>query len=70
MIERYSRPAIWLHWTIAALMIYMLFWGEDLIRVAKTATDPTGPSLHITLGVSILVLSVLRLSMTRSACNW
>jgi cytochrome b561 len=56
--NRYSNTAILLHWLIAILMIYMLFWGEDLIRGAK---DSFTPSIHASIGVSILVLSVLRL---------
>jgi cytochrome b561 len=56
--ERYSTIAILLHWLIAGLMIYMLFWGEDLIARAH-GTD--GPSRHATLGVSILILSLIRL---------
>ncbi|MEO6609834.1 MAG: cytochrome b [Aestuariivirga sp.] len=55
---RYSNIAILLHWLIAALMIYMLFWGEDLIRGAK---DSFAPSIHASIGISILVLSVIRL---------
>lgn len=55
---RYSNVAILLHWTIAILMIYMLFWGEDLIR---NAPGTFYPSIHASIGVTILVLSVLRL---------
>lgn len=57
-LTRYNSVAVALHWLIAALMIYMLLWGEDLIR------HPTGtynPSLHASLGLSILVLSLVRL---------
>lgn len=56
---RYSNIAILLHWAIAALMIYMLFWGEDLIRSAK---DSFTPSIHASIGITILVLSVIRLA--------
>jgi cytochrome b561 len=56
---RYSKIAIYLHWLIAALMIYMLFLGEDLIAHAK---GTYGPSIHATIGVSILVLSLARLA--------
>ena len=55
---RYSNIAILLHWLIAALMIYMLFWGEDLIRNDKGTFFP---SVHASIGITILVLSVLRL---------
>lgn len=55
---RYTNIAILLHWTIAVLIIYMLFWGEDLIRNDKGTFYP---SMHASIGVTILVLSVLRL---------
>lgn len=54
----YTNGAIYLHWLIAILMITMLFLGEDMIR---HATGTFYPSLHASLGVSILVLSVIRL---------
>ena len=56
--SRYSTVAIALHWLIAALMIYMILFGEDLIR------RPTGtfyPSLHASIGISVLILSLARL---------
>ena len=54
----YSKGAIWLHWLIAALMITMLFFGEDMIR---HATGSFYPSLHVSLGISILMLSLVRI---------
>jgi cytochrome b561 len=54
----YTKTAIWLHWAIAALMIVMLIFGEDMIR---HATDTFYPSLHASLGISILVLTCVRL---------
>ena len=57
--SRYSNIAIMLHWLIAAIMIYMILFGEDLIR------HPTGtfyPSLHASLGISVLILSLARLA--------
>jgi cytochrome b561 len=56
--SRYTNIAISLHWLIAGLMIYMLFFGEDLIARAH---GTAGPSLHATIGVSILILSLARL---------
>ena len=53
--SRYSTVAIILHWLIAALMIYMILFGEDLIR---RPTDTFYPSLHASIGISILVLSL------------
>jgi cytochrome b561 len=56
--SNYTKVAIYLHWLIAILMMTMLFLGEDMIQ---HATATFYPSLHISLGVSILVLSLVRL---------
>ncbi len=57
---RYSNVAIILHWSIALLLIYMLFWGESLIKAPGGGT-PSSPMLHVSLGLSILILSLARL---------
>ena len=57
---RYDIVAISLHWLIAALLIFMLFFGEDLMKAGKGGSA-FGPSLHVSIGSSILVLTVLRL---------
>jgi len=59
---RYDSVAMVLHWVIAALMIPMLFFGEDLMEVEDGGGGTFLPSLHVTIGVAILVLSVLRLA--------
>jgi len=60
--ERYSAVAIALHWIIAILMIFMLFPGEDLIKVDEDQSlAGFGPSLHASIGITILILSVARL---------
>jgi cytochrome b561 len=56
---RYNMGAIYLHWIIALLMIYMVFFGEGLIRRQQATFYP---SLHVSLGVLILVLSLGRLA--------
>jgi cytochrome b561 len=56
---RYTKVAIYLHWIIAIFMIYMLFLGEDWIAHAH---GTYGPSVHASIGVSILVLSLARLA--------
>ncbi len=55
---RYTNVAIALHWIIAILMVYMLFLGEGLI---KNVQGTYYPSIHASLGLSILILSVARL---------
>ena len=56
---RYTQVAIWLHWITAVLLIYMLFWGEGLIRNVQGTFYP---SMHASIGIVILVLSVARLA--------
>jgi cytochrome b561 len=57
---RYTQVAIWLHWITAVLLVYMLFWGEGMMKASGGAA-PANPALHVSLGVTILTLSVLRL---------
>jgi cytochrome b561 len=57
---RYDTVAMSLHWLIAVLLIFMLFFGGDLMKGEKTGSF-FGPSLHASIGSAILVLSVLRL---------
>ncbi len=56
--SKYTKGAIYLHWTIGTLMIIMLFFGEDMIR---NATGTFYPSLHASLGIAILMLTLVRL---------
>ena len=57
---KYDRLAIWLHWFIAAMMIVMLFFGEELMDGDEGGGNFL-PSLHISLGSAILALSLIRL---------
>ena len=65
MPARYSRVAIWLHWSIAALMLPLFVSGplmEDLVE--NRATLLLGGivyALHKSLGLTVLALSLLRL---------
>ncbi len=56
---KYDKIAVLFHWVIAALMIYMLLFGEDLM--SRRAADASGATWHASIGIAILVLSVLRL---------
>ena len=65
---RYDGVAMIIHWLTAVLMIYMVFFGEDLMKsgeeLAKAgdiANATFEPSIHVTLGVSILLLTILRI---------
>ena len=46
---------------MAALLIFMVFFGEGLMEVDGATASTLLPSVHVSLGVAILVLSVLRL---------
>jgi cytochrome b561 len=61
MTPRYSRPAIWLHWIVATLMIVNVALGlyaqiapEDWVRPLIDT--------HKSVGITVLGLAILRLS--------
>ena len=65
---RYDGVAMLIHWLTAVLMIYMVFFGEDLMksgeslaRAGDTANATFEPSIHVTIGVSVFVLTLLRI---------
>ena len=63
-VQRYNLIAIILHWVSALLMIYMIFWGEGLVKGKPWMTPPTAainPGLHASLGILILIIAVVRL---------
>ena len=61
-LQRYNLVAIILHWVTALLIIYMLVWGEGLIRGRpENHVAATNPGLHASLGLSILILTAARL---------
>ncbi len=62
--DRYSTGAIVLHWLTALLVIFMIVFGEELVEGAEH-DDAAGtflPSIHVSVGVTILVLTLLRLA--------
>ena len=62
--SRYSTVAVLLHWTIVALLVWtvLLAWSaEDLKGMAKM-----GPlQLHKPIGITILLLTLVRLAWRR-----
>jgi cytochrome b561 len=59
---RYTKTAVWLHWVTAALMIFMLFWGEELMEVRRGESLANWqPSAHASIGILILLLAMARL---------
>jgi cytochrome b561 len=60
---RYTRTAIALHWIVATLVIAEIAWGWWMQEIPK---QPPGPradayNLHKSVGLSVLLLTVLRL---------
>ena len=55
---KYDAVAMALHWLIGIPMIVMFFFGEELMQ---GGAGTFLPSLHVSLGVTILLRSVLRL---------
>ena len=60
--QRYTLPAIWLHWIVAALMVFNIVLGltadafpDDWVR---TVIDT-----HKSVGISVLGLAILRVGL-------
>lgn len=65
VLPRYTRVAILIHWVSAALLIFMLIFGEELMEAGdeggETLGGTFGPSLHVSIGALILGLSLFRI---------
>jgi cytochrome b561 len=61
--ENYGSIAKWLHWGTAVLFLgsYITFYYRDWITEAKTPENWTALQLHLSIGVTIAVLVVLRI---------
>ncbi len=67
----YSFAQIALHWVIAALVIFQLFFGEDIVPAYRayrrgteaTPDDVTNANIHVYVGIAIFVLAILRLAI-------
>lgn len=67
--QGYSGLQILLHWLIAALVLFQLVFGESMVSVVDALEegripDPTDKALagaHYWIGISVLVLVVLRI---------
>ena len=65
---RYDTVSMLIHWVTAALLIFMIFFGEDLMATEEEGQEAGEalagtflPSLHVSIGVTILVLTLLRI---------
>jgi cytochrome b561 len=66
--KRYDAISMLLHWVTAVLMIPMIFFGEELMEAGEEAGEAAveaigtfGPSLHVSIGIAILLLTLLRI---------
>ena len=60
---KYTNVAIALHWIIALLVLFLLFPGEDFIKVHRgESLAGWQPTAHASLGVLVLILSLVRIA--------
>jgi cytochrome b561 len=67
----YTRTQIVLHWVIAALVIFQIVFGEDIVpafRAFRQGTEPQADALfsanlHVYVGLAVLVLATLRVAL-------
>jgi cytochrome b561 len=65
---RYDAVAMVLHWVTALLLVFMLVFGEELMEAGDEAGElgeglagTFAPSLHVSIGAAILILTLLRI---------
>jgi cytochrome b561 len=65
---RYDFVSMIIHWVTALLMIFMIIFGEELMEAGEDAEDigeglggTFGPSLHVSIGAAVLILTLLRI---------
>lgn len=67
----YSSIQIALHWSVAALVLFQLVFGESMVAAtdaaetgeALSAKDAVLASAHYGVGISVLILVALRLGL-------
>ncbi len=63
---QYSRVAIALHWLMALLIIPMVLFGEEMMEIEREAGNTIegilSASIHVSIGLSIFILSLVRLA--------
>ena len=60
---RYHGAALFLHWTLAALLVFQFALGLRLDSVAPGGAKFTAYQFHKSIGISILLLSLARLAL-------
>ncbi|MCC2099280.1 MAG: cytochrome b [Hyphomicrobiales bacterium] len=67
----YTGTQIFLHWAIAALVIFQLIFGEDIgaaWRAYRRGLEPSADAtfaanIHVYIGITVLVLALWRLAL-------
>ena len=59
--SRYDLVSMAIHWITALLMIGMVFFGEELMEVEDGTGGTLLPSLHVSIGIAILLLTLFRI---------
>lgn len=60
-VQRYSYPAIVLHWVQAAIILWLLWLGWTMVDLPKGAERTAAYGLHKSIGLVALLLVVIRL---------
>ena len=60
-MHRYSQTAIFLHWTIAVLLAFQISLGLALEELGARAFSLF--QLHKSIGISILILTLIRIAV-------
>lgn len=60
--ERYTLPAMALHWLQAGLVLWLLWLGWTMVDLPKGAERSAAYTLHKSLGLLVLLTTLLRLS--------
>lgn len=62
--SRYDLVSMIIHWVTALLLIFMLVFGEELMEEGERGEglgSAFGPSLHVSIGATILILTLFRI---------
>ena len=62
--SRYDSISMIIHWVSALLLIFMLVFGEELMEEGERGEgldSAFGPSLHVSIGATILILTLFRI---------
>lgn len=60
---RYKAAAITLHWLIAAGIVFQVLWGWYFTGLDRGPAKQSAEHLHISIGLTILILTVLRIAI-------